>query len=131
MPTPYPGAFGASMQFVEEFPGQLQLEDILDGSGEDYLYVEQEFGGPPTDLSALAGGPSGLDSLGGGMGMDMGAPGMPSMPGMASPMDAPSDPGADMRDLLAERAKARMTASEAFQQKARQMTGSGPFGSGY
>lgn len=102
---PYPGAYGAAQQFLESYPGRAQLEDILDASGQDYLYVEAEYSTPPVPLGQLNGG---------GMGMDM---------SMAPPSQP--DPGSEMRDLLAERAKSRLSASQRFQSKAAQLRGGG------
>jgi len=111
-PAPYPGAYASTKQFLESFPGQIQLEDILDESGEDYLYVEQEFGGMPVPLSQLSGAPN----LGA-------AP--PNLGGAPTP-----DAATEMRDLLLDRAKNRKSASESFQSKAKDMMG-GSGGSGF
>lgn len=108
--TPYGGAYAAAQQFLEQYPGRAQVEEILDNTGRDYLYVEAEVSGQPIPLGMLG---NEMGGMGGGM-----AP-------AASP--AAPDPGAEMRDLLAERAKGRMSASQRFQQAASKMTSGGGY----
>lgn len=110
--TPYGGAYAAARQFLEQYPGHAQLEEILDFTGRDYTYLEPEVSGSLIPL--------------GQMGNEMGTAAAPMMGGM--PPAAPAaDPGAEMRDLLAERAKNRMSASQKFQQGASKMLGGGGY----
>lgn len=121
--TPYGGAYAAAQQFLEQYPGHAQVQEILDFSGRDYTYLEPEVSGSLMTLSQLGNEMASGSGMMGGM---MGG-GMPhEMGGMMSSGPAP-DPGAEMRDLLAERAKNRMSASQRFQQGASKMMSGGGY----
>jgi len=110
-PAPgYPGARQAMMAHADAYIGLPELNDILGiGQEGDYLGCEEEYGGVPVPLSSYYGGDDG--AYGPDMGMEMGMP------------PVGDDAAEGMRDLLAERAKARLAASENFQQSAGKMMG--------
>jgi hypothetical protein len=93
---------------MQQYIGNPQLEDILGlmDHEEDVGPSEAEYGGEPIELTELN------------------APGALGEEGQVQADPAEDEQvRSDMRDMMAERAKARLAASESFQTRAKQILG--------